>query len=65
MSNSEMNVWLESELTDDADVDLVNLVSSSLVYDIDKVRAFTVALLTNVNDHSAAAQVNDVLLGVE
>ena len=65
MSNSEMNVWLASELTDDADVDLVNLVSSSLVYDIDKVRAFTVALLTNVNDHSAASQVNDVLLGVE
>ena len=65
MSNSEMNVWLASELTDDADVDLVNLVSSSLVYDIDKVRAFTVDLLTNVNDHSAAAQVNDVLLGVE
>ena len=65
MSYSEMNVWLASELTDDADVDLVNLVSSSLVYDIDKVRAFTVALLTNVNDHSEAAQVNDVLLGVE
>ena len=65
MSNSEMNVWLASELTADADVDLVNLVSSSLVYDIDKVRAFTVALLTNVNDHSAAAQVNDVLLGIE
>ena len=65
MSDSEINVWLASELTDDADVDLVNLVSSSLVYDIDKVRAFTVALLTNVNDHQAAAQVNDVLLGIE
>ena len=65
MSDSEIYVWLASDLTHDADIELVDFVSSSLVYDIDKVRAFTVALLTNVNDHSAAAQVNDVLLGVE
>ena len=41
------------------------MTSSSLDYDIDKTRAFVVALLTDVNDHIAATQVNDVLLGVE
>ena len=60
-----MDNWLPSELTDEKDVDLVSLVSSSLEYDIDKTRAFVVALLTDVNDHNAAAKVNDVLLGVE
>ena len=60
-----MDNWLPSELTDEKDVDLVSLVSSSLDYDIDKTRAFVVALLTDVNDHNAAAKVNDVLLGVE
>ena len=60
-----MDSWLPSELTDEKDVDLVSLVSSSLEYDIDKTRAFVVALLTDVNDHNAAAKVNDVLLGVE
>ena len=60
-----MDSWLTSELTDEKDVDLVSLVSSSLEYDIDKTRAFVVALLTDVNDHNAAAKVNDVLLGVE
>ncbi len=60
-----MDSWLPSELTDEKDIDLVSLVSSSLEYDIDKTRAFVVALLTDVNDHNAAAKVNDVLLGVE
>mgnify|MGYP000400453885 FL=1 len=60
-----MDSWLPSELTDEKDIDLVSLVSSSLEYDIDKTRAFVVALLTDVNDHNAATKVNDVLLGVE
>ena len=60
-----MDSWLPSELTDEKDIDLVSLVSSSLDYDIDKARAFVVALLTDVNDHNAATKVNDVLLGVE
>ena len=60
-----MDSWLPSELTDEKDIDLVSLVSSGLNYDIDKTRAFVVALLTDVNDHNAAAAVNDVLLGVE
>ena len=60
-----MDSWLPSELTDEKDVDLVSLVSSSLEYDIDKTIAFVVALLTDINDHNAAAKVNDVLLGVE
>ena len=42
------DVWLPSGLTDDMDLDLVTLASSSLEYDIDKVRAFVVALLTDV-----------------
>ena len=57
--------WLPNDLTDEKDKDLVSLTSSSLDYDIDKTRAFVVALLTDVNDHIAATQVNDVLLGVE
>ena len=60
-----MDSWLPSELTDEKDINLVSLVSSGLDYDIDKTRAFVVALLTDVNDHNAAAKVNDVLLGVE
>jgi hypothetical protein len=58
-----MDSWLPSELT--VDSVLVALTSSSLEYDIDKTRAFVVALLTDVNDHNAATKVNDVLLGVE
>ena len=65
VSDSKINVWLASELTDHADLELVDLVSSSIDYDINKARAFCVALLQNVNDHQAAAQVNDVLLGIE
>ena len=64
MSNTE-NIpwkWLSDEMTDESDIDLVSLVSSSLNYEIDKTRAFVVALLEDVNDHHAAAQVNDVLL---
>ena len=57
--------WLPSELTDEKDIDLVSLVSSSLEYDIDKTRAFVVALLTDVNDHNAAVKVNEVLLRME
>ena len=65
VSDSKINVWLASELTDHADLELVDLVSSSIDYDINKARAFCVALLQNVNDHQAAAQINDVLLGIE
>tara|TARA_R110002060_G_scaffold695_1_gene1786 strand:- start:266 stop:463 length:198 start_codon:yes stop_codon:yes gene_type:complete len=57
------NIWLANDLTADTDLDLVSLVSSSLNYDINKVRAFVVALLEDVNDHTSAIQVNDVLLG--
>ena len=59
------NIWLADELTADIDLDLVILVSNSLNYDIDKVRAFVVALLEDVNDHAAAEKVNDILLGIE
>ena len=59
------NIWLADELTTDTDWDLVSLVSSSLTYDVNKVRAFVVALLEDVNDHMAAEKVNDILLGVE
>ena len=60
------NIWLADELAgSDADMDLVTLVSNSLNYDINKVRAFVVALLEDVNDHVAATQVNDVLIASE
>ena len=59
------DVWLPDELTTDTDLDLVSLVTSSLVYDISKVRAFAVAILEDVNDHIAAAKVNDILVGSE
>jgi len=58
-------VWLPDDLTDDKDLDLVSLTSSSLDYEIGKVRAFVVALLTDVNDQQAAAKVNDVLVASE
>ena len=60
-----MDSWLPSELTDKKDSDLVIWLGRELDYDMDKTRAFVVALLTDVNDHNAAAKVNDVLLGVE
>ena len=59
------NIWLADELTTDIDLDLVSLVSSSLTYDVNKVRAFVVALLDDVDDHAAATKVNDILLGAE
>ena len=59
------NIWLADEMTADIDCDLVTLVSNSFNYDINKVRAFVVALLEDVNDHSAAIQVNDVLMIAE
>ena len=59
------NIWLADEITADIDCDLVTLVSNSFNYDINKVRAFVVALLEDVNDHSAAIQVNDVLMVAE
>ena len=62
---AELLHWLPNDLTYEKDKDLVSLVSSNLDYDIDKARAFVVALLTDVNDHNAAVKVNDVLLGVE
>ena len=58
-------VWLPDELTADADWDLVSQVSRSLDYDIDKVHAFVVALLEDVNDHTAAEKVNDILVATE
>ena len=54
-----------TDLSADADWGLVSQVSSSLDYDIDKARAFVVALLEDVNDHGAATQVNDVLMASE
>lgn len=60
-----MDSWLPNELADKKDTDLVIWLGRELDYDIDKTRAFVVALLTDVNDHNAAAKVNDVLLGVE
>ena len=63
--DAEINVWLASEITDHAVYAMVDLVSSSIDYDINKARAFCVALLQNVNDHQAAAEINDVLLGIE
>ena len=39
--------------------------SSSLNYEIGKVRAFVVALLQDVNDSQAAAKVNDILVSAE
>ena len=60
-----MDSWFPNELTDKKDTDLVIWLGRELDYDIDKTRAFVVALLTDVNDHNAAAKVNDVLLGVE
>jgi len=62
---ADLSHWLPNELTDEKDKDLVSLTSSSLDYDIDKTRAFVVALLTDVNDHNAATKVNDMLLGIE
>ena len=58
-------VWLPDDLTNDKDLDLVSLTSSSLDYEIGKVRAFVVALLTDVNAQQAAAKVNDVLVSAE
>ena len=60
-----MDSWLPRELSDKKDSDLVLWLGRELDYDIDKTRAFVVALLTDVNDHNAAAKVNDVLLGIE
>ena len=58
-------VWLPDDLTNDKDLDLVSLTSSSLDYEIGKVRAFVVALLQDVNDHQAAAKVYDILVSAE
>ena len=49
------DLWLPDDLTDDKDLELVSLASSSLNYEIGKVRAFVVALLQDVNDSQAAA----------
>ena len=65
MSNPEVNVWLAAEITDHDDHAIVDMVCDSIEYDTDQARAFCVALLQNVNDHQAAAQINDVLLGIE
>ena len=50
-----------TDLSAAANWDLVSQVNSSLDYDIDKARAFVVALLEDVNDHAAAEKVNDIL----
>ena len=60
-----MDSRLPNELTDKKDSELVIWLGRELDYDIDKTRAFVVALLTDVNDHNAAAKVNDVLLRIE
>jgi len=57
--------WLADYLTADTDLDLVTLVGSSLDYNINKIRAFVVALLEDVNDHIAAEKVNDILMASE
>ena len=59
------DIWLPAELTADIDLDLIPTVSRSLEYEISKVRAFVGALLEDVNDHEAAAKVNDVLIASE
>ena len=59
------DIWLPEQLTADIDLDLIPTVSRSLEYEISKVRAFVVALLEDVNDHEAAAKVNDVLIASE
>ena len=56
--------WLPDDLTNEGN-ELVSIVSVGLDFNIDKARAFAVALLVDVNDHNAASQVNDVLLGSE
>ena len=53
--------WLANEITTDNEKDLVRLVSSSLNWKTDKIRAFVVALLENCDDHQVANQVNDIL----
>ena len=50
-----------TDLSAAANWDLVSQVNSSLDYEIDKARAFVVALLEDVNDHAAAEKVNDIL----
>ena len=57
--------WLADELNAHTDLDLVALVGSTLDYNINKTRAFVVALLEDVNDHVAAIKVNDVLMASE
>ena len=57
--------WLADDLTAQTDLDLVTLVGSTLDYNINKTRAFVVALLEDVNDHIAAIKVNDVLMASE
>ena len=57
--------WLANDLTAHTDLDLVTLVGSTLDYNINKTRAFVVALLEDVNDHIAAIKVNDVLMAAE
>ena len=59
------NIWLPTDELEDFDLDLVSQVSNSMNYDINKTRAFVVALLEDVNDHTAAIQVNDVLIASE
>ena len=56
--------WLPDDLTNEGN-ELVSMVSVGLDYNIDKARAFAVALLVDVNDHNASSQVNDVLLASE
>ena len=56
-----MEKWLADEITTDEDKTLVELVSSSLNWKTDKIRAFVVALMENCNDHQAAKKVNDIL----
>jgi len=53
--------WLPSEFKKDLPKGLVSKVSKSLGWDINLTFAFVVDLLENVNAHSEARKVNDLL----
>ena len=53
--------WRANEIRTDQDNELVHLVSSTLEWKTDRIRAFVVELLENCNDHQVAKQFNDIL----
>ena len=54
--------WRANEITTDQDKELVRLVSSTLEWKTDRIRAFVVELLENCYDHQVANRVNVILL---